>query len=72
MFDAEITEDESEALNIGGGAKRKRSSNEELYEEIKRVKRENEDLQKHSQAQQMQLQDMMRQIQEVRLLILSR
>jgi len=67
--DAEITEEDEEA-KLGQKRKRvlSRGSEEDIREEMKRVKMENEDLRRRSQAQDAQMAEMMRQINEVRQL----
>jgi hypothetical protein len=69
MPDGEVTEEDEEAKM---GQKRKRptstSGTDDLREEVKRVRAENEELSRHSQVQSAQIQDMMRQIHEVRAL----
>lgn len=67
LQDAEITEDEEETK---AGHKRKRvaptrGSGDDLREEMKRLKAENEELRRQSEAQTAQTNEMMRQIQQV-------
>jgi len=64
--DAEITEEDEEA-KLGQKRKRvlSRGGEEDIREEMKRVKMENEDLRRRSQAQDAQMAEMMRQINEL-------
>jgi hypothetical protein len=67
LQDVEVTEDEEEA-KTGGKRKRAaptRGSGDDLREEMKRLKAENEELRRQSEAQTAQTNEMMRQIQQV-------
>ncbi|PSS20368.1 hypothetical protein M430DRAFT_99899 [Amorphotheca resinae ATCC 22711] len=69
LQDGELTEDDEDNKT---GQKRKRSgmargSSDDLREEMKRLKAENEELRRQSEAQNAQTNEMMRQIQQVRL-----
>lgn len=67
LQDAEVTEDE-EDTKTGGKRKRvapTRGSGDDLREEMKRLKAENEELRRQSEAQTAQTNEMMRQIQQV-------